>query len=64
MLMKDYYNEIDNALYEYEGFHPYPSKSIEWICNRIDWCWKWRKINKAQMENLTDRVCKYLEGDV
>lgn len=54
--MKDYYKEIDNALKSFEDFKPYHTKSIDWICNRIDWCWKFRHITEQQMNELADRA--------
>ncbi len=61
--MKDYYREIDNALLSYENFKPYHEKTMDWITDRIDWCWKWKKITKEEMELFVDRVCKiYKEG--
>lgn len=59
-----YYEEIDKALKSYEEFKPYHTRNTEWICNRIDWCWKWRKITKAQMEELCDRAILVLKGDM
>ena len=59
--MKNYYMDIDKAINEYEVFTPYKTKDIDWICNRIDWCWKFRHITKEQMEELADRCCKVLE---
>lgn len=53
----DYYIQIDKALQSYENYKPYHTKkSIEWICNRISWCWKWKKITKSQMEELCTRT--------
>ena len=60
MIMK-FYLEIDKALKYYEENCPYKSKTISWICDRISWCWKWRKITKEQMEELADRACKVME---
>jgi hypothetical protein len=60
--MKNYYKEIDEELKRYEEYKPWHTKSIDWICNRIDWCWKWRKITKNQMEELADRVTAILKG--
>ena len=60
MIMK-FYLEIDKALKSYEGYKPYHFHSMDWIINRIDWCWKWRKITKEQMEELADRACKVME---
>lgn len=59
--MKDYYSEIDQALTRLErGL--YPIRSIDWVTERIDWCWKWRKITREQLELLCDRVIAYFEG--
>ena len=60
--MNKFYDEIDKALRSYEDCKPYHDKKIEWISNRITWCWKWRKITKEQMEELCDRVINILEG--
>ena len=57
-----YYNEIDEALKSYEEYKSYHTKSIDWICNRIDWCWKWRKITEAQLIELTDRIMLVMEA--
>ena len=62
--MRDYYEEINKELKTYEEYNPWHTKSIDWICNRIDWCWKWKKITKEQMEELADRVVNYLERGI
>lgn len=59
--MNKFYSEIDKALQSYENYKPYHTHNIEWISNRISWCWKWRKITKEQMEELCDRTIKVLE---
>lgn len=56
----DYYAEIDTALQSYESCKSWHGKSIHWICNRIDWCWKFRHITERQMEELVDRVCEVM----
>ena len=61
--MNKFYDEIDKALQSYEGYKSYHTRNIEWISNRISWCWKWRKITREQMEELCDRVIKVLEGN-
>lgn len=61
--MNKFYDEIDKALQSYENYRPYHTRKIEWISNRICWCWKWRKITKEQMEELCDRVIVVLEGN-
>lgn len=58
MKKKDYYGEINKALLEHEE-HPckdWYSKSTEWICDRIEWCYHWKKITEEQMSELVDRV--------
>lgn len=60
---RNYYVEIDNALKSYEEYKPWHDKSIDWIADRIDWCWKFRHITKEQMEELADRVVKIIDGD-
>ena len=59
--MNEYYNQINEALLPYEQYKPYHTKSIDWICDRIDWCYKWRKISRNEMEELTDRICRVME---
>ena len=61
--MNKFDDEIDKALQSYENYKPYHTRKIEWISDRICWCWKWKKITKEQMEELCDRVIKVLEGD-
>ena len=59
--MKDYYSEINKAIQSYENFKPFHNYSIDWITNRIDWCWKWKKITEEEMNELVDRICKVME---
>lgn len=61
--MNKFYDEIDKALQSYENYKPYHPRKIEWITDRICWCWKWRKITKEQMEELCNRVIVVLEGN-
>ena len=61
---RDYYAEIDTALQSYENYKPWHDKPIDWICNRIDWCWKFKHITEKQMEELADRVCKVMNREV
>lgn len=61
---RDYYAEIDKALHSYENYKPWHDKPIDWICNRIDWCWKFKHITEKQMEELADRVCKVMGREV
>ena len=53
--MKDYYKEIDSAIKCYET-GKYRIHDIDWICSRIDWCWKWRRIGEHQKDELCDRI--------
>ena len=59
---KDYYKEINEALLSYEENKLWHTHNTDWICNRIDWCWKFRHITEKQMEELVDRVCCILDG--
>ena len=59
--MNKFYDEIDKALQSYENYRPYHQHKIEWISDRISWCWKWKKITKEQMEELCDRMIIVLE---
>ena len=61
---RDYYKEINEALLSYEDYKPWHDKSISWICDRIDWCWKFKHITEKQMEELADRVCKVMNREV
>lgn len=58
---KDWYSEIDKVIKEYENYKPYHTRNLDWAADRIDWCWKWRKISKEQMEELADRVSTIYE---
>jgi hypothetical protein len=64
LLMDKYYKQINDALISYENYKPYHTKTIDWICNSIDWAWKWRKINKEEMIELAERVTKLFEEGV
>ena len=59
--MNKFYSEIDKALQSYETYKSYHIYNIDWITNRISWCWKWKKITREQMEELCDRAIKVLE---
>lgn len=54
--MNKFYKEIDKVLVEYEENKPYHSRGMSWVSDRIEWCWKWRKITRDQMEELADRA--------
>ena len=55
--------QIENAIQSYENYKPYHQHTIEWICNRIDWCWKWRKISEEKMQEFADRIIKVMESE-
>lgn len=55
--VKSYYDEINEVVSSYEEFKPYHTKDINWAANRVEWCYKWRKITQEQMEELADRIC-------
>lgn len=62
--MKDYYKEIDKVLTEYEEYKSYHTRNIDWACNRIAWCYKWKKITKEQMQELADRATAILDKNL
>ena len=59
-----FYKEIDEALKSYEKLLPYHTRDIHWICDRIAWCCKWKKITKEQMEELAIRATSILENNL
>lgn len=62
--MNKYYEQIDKALKSYEEYKPWHEKSVDWICDRIDWSWKWRKISESEMVELTSRVTNLFKEGV
>lgn len=62
--VRNYYEEIDKALYSHEYCKPWHDKPMEWITNRIYWCWKFRHITREQMEELADRACAVFEQEI
>lgn len=60
---KDYYGQIDKELRSYEENKPYHELGIDWVCSRIDWCWRFKKITEQQMNELADRAIKVLNND-
>ena len=56
------YKKISDYLRQYEEHKPWKEKNIDWICDRIEWAYHWRKISHTQMEELTDRACLILNG--
>lgn len=63
MFIKDYSAQLNTALTEYENRRPYKQYSIDWICDRIDWCWKWKKITEKEKDSFCERIVKVMEGD-
>ena len=61
--MNKYYKQINDALSSYENHKPWHDKSMDWICDRIDWAWKWRKITKEEMTELVERAVNILKED-
>ena len=53
---KDYYAEIDSGLREWEECKPYHNRDLSWLADRIDWCWRWRRITEEQTNELANRV--------
>ena len=57
------YEKIDKCLRQHED-GKYTERSIDSICEYIDWAWKWRKITEAQKDEVCDRACAILERDL
>lgn len=61
--MNKYYEQINKALLSYEENKPWHEKTMDWICDRIAWTWKWKKISEDELIELTDRVNKVFKGE-
>lgn len=57
----DYVRQLDKALRQWEEWKPCPQYTTEWICDRITWCWKFRKITEKQKNDFCDRAIAILE---
>lgn len=62
-MARNYYAEIDEVISEYENGKSWHIRDIDWAANRVDWCWKWRKITKEQMEELANRITAIFIGE-
>lgn len=60
---RNWYEELDREVKIQEG-NGYKFHDIHWVCDRIDWCWQFRKITEEQMEELVDRVCEVMDSEV
>lgn len=60
--MNKFYSQIDKALLSYEENRPYHALNLDWICNRISWCWKWKKISAEEKDNLCERTIEILKN--
>lgn len=58
-----FYNEIDAILRSYEEGKPFHGKGLDWAADRICWAWKFRKITKEQMEELSDRATLLFDSE-
>ena len=56
------YERINRELTAHERGRGSICCNIDWIANRIEWAWKFRKITDAQKDELCDRVIAHLEG--
>ena len=59
----NYEEQIDKAIREHEECKPCPRYKLEWISNRIDWCWKWSKISREKKDEFCDRMIAIFEGN-
>lgn len=61
--MKDFYGELNMAIEQYEKGFLSPRFSVERICDKIQWCFKFKKITLEQKNELVDRLYNQLEKD-
>jgi hypothetical protein len=61
--VKDFYEEINRSLTPIEQGR-YSQHSLDWCADRIDWCWKWRKITYEQMVELANRVSSCYDAEI
>ena len=54
------YEKIDKVLKQHENYK-YAERSIDSLCDYIDWAWRWKKITEAQKDEVCDRACAILE---
>ena len=54
--MNKYEITIDKALKEYEDHKPYKQHELMWIIDRIEWCFKFRKIDYKSRMKFVNRV--------
>jgi hypothetical protein len=57
----NYVKQIDRVLKQYEEHRAYKVHSIDWICDRISWCWKWRKISEWDKDDFCERIIFIME---
>lgn len=55
------YSRLSKAIESYEEHKPHHQYTVSWICDRIDWCWKWKRITETQMEELSSRISEVLK---
>lgn len=60
----NYSKQLNKALSEYENFKPVKQYPIDWICNRISWCWKWKKITEEEKDNFCERIIFIMEDNL
>ena len=58
----DYYKELDEAIKSYELHKSWHKYTLDRLADRIDWCWRWRKITESQMGELASRMCEVLKN--
>lgn len=60
----NYSKQIDDAIRRYEEGKSFKIHNTEWICNRIEWCWKWKKITEQEMNDFCERIIKILDNEL
>lgn len=61
---KDFYQELSRKIDFYEEHYWIDDdrkSRLQAITNKLEWCWKFRKITEEQLHELCDRVTKLWE---
>lgn len=64
MKQKNFYQELDKRIQDYEKGPTNRSADLYQIAYKIDWCWKFKKITEKQMNELCDRVTNIFENKI
>ena len=58
---KNYYQQLEKAISDYEEYKPTPQHTILWISDRIAWCLHYKHITASEAATFADRVTAIIE---